>query len=158
MSNSSRLMERLDPERSLGPLNITGAATAGAYNRMVGHRMLILLVAGAWAGGSTAITLEQATTQAGGGEKALGMTRMWKKTTAGWVETAVASDTFAVDTANAMYAIEVDGADLDVNGGYCYVRALSATPGANDDYLTVIYLHGDLRYGSLIPDRVDAKV
>lgn len=157
MSNSSRLIERLDFERGFGPLNITGAATAGDWNRMVGHRMLIILQTGAWAGGASAITLEQATTAAGAGNKALGMTRMWKKTNGLFAEVAVASDTFDVDTANALYVIEVAADELDVDGNYAYVQAKSASPGANADNLSVLYLHGDLRYGSLLEDREDAK-
>ncbi len=158
MSISSRLIERCDPERAFGPLNITGAATAGAWNRMVGHRMLIVLQTGAWAGGSSAITLEQATAAAGTGNKALGMTRVWKKTNGLFSEVAVASNTFDVDTANALYVIEVQSDELDVNGNYAYVQVKSASPGANADYLSAYYHHGDLRYGSLLEDREDAKV
>lgn len=158
MSNSSRLIERCDPERAFGPLNITGAATDGAWNRMVGHRMLIELITGAWAGGASAITLEQATAVAGTGNKALAMTRMWKKTTGRFVETPVVANTFDVDTANAIYVIEVAADELDVNGNYAYVQVKSASPGANADHLTALYHHGDLRYGSLLEDREDAKV
>lgn len=157
MSISSKLVERLDVENAIRPQNITGAGADGDWIKFTGQRVLIELHTGAWAGGTSAVTLQQATSAAGAGAKALGMTRMWKKTTGLFAETAVASDTFDLDTANAVYLIEVDAAELDVDNDFAYLRVRAASPGANDDFLQGAYVIGDLRYGTLIEDREDAK-
>ena len=77
----------------------------------------------------TDVTLQQATTVAGGSEKPLGFTRMLANTdyAAGKVmtETAVTANTFSTPTVNSkqlLYIIEVKASDLDVNGGFDCIR------------------------------------
>lgn len=78
----------------------------------------------------SAITLKQATSVAGGGEKPLAFTKMYANIDTGaadvLAETAVVSNTFTTNNTNSknlMYAIEVKAEDLDVNGGFDCIRA-----------------------------------
>lgn len=135
---SAKLMERLIGENAGPPLDITGAGLDSDWLNMgVGTKALVLFMTGAWAGGTSAVTLEQATAAAGTGAKALAIVKGWKKTTAGWVAFAITSNTFDLDTANALYALEVSAAELDTNGGFAYLQAKAATPGTNADLLAI---------------------
>ena len=95
------------------PKNYTGAAATTKYVSLKDYRHLcIQIITGAWAGGTAAVTLSQATAVAGTGAKALGFTKQFNDvTTSGTlVETAVVSDTFTIGTANKLFVIEIDGA------------------------------------------------
>lgn len=152
--SGSRLISRLEVDEAIAPVNTTGAGQDGDWVKFTGQRMLIIVQAGAWAGGAAALTLQQATDNGGTGAKALAFTRRWTKTATGTpgsaaaklAETAVVSSTFDVDTARQVHVIEVDADRLDVNGGFSHLRVRTATPGANADLLSALYLQGDLRY------------
>jgi hypothetical protein len=77
----------------------------------------------------SAITLKQATTVAGAGEKALPFTRMLANIDTGasqtMVETAVVSNTFTTDATNSKnlrYIIDVDSESLDSANSFDCVR------------------------------------
>lgn len=157
----SRLIDRLQIEQGAVPINTTGAAVAGDYVSMKNFQKLLIIIAtGAWAGGTPAVTLKQATAVAGTGEKALGFTKRWSKASdAGtWTETDVASDTFNLPaTENMLHAIEVDAGDLDKNNGFDCVRVGIASPGVAADLIAVTYILGDPRESGL-NTLADAKV
>lgn len=98
-----------------------------------------VILSGAWAGGAAALTLQEASDVAGTGEQQLALANMYTNkaapTSPALVKTAVASDTFDVDTANAMWMVEVEAAEL--SEGFPVVRPALATPGANADLYTV---------------------
>lgn len=151
---SDRLLSGLDPVEAFGPLDITGAGADGDWVKFTGQRMIVALHCGAWAGGTSAVTLQQATSAAGAGAKTLGFTKRFLRAQGGLlVETAVAANTFNLDTANDLVLIEIDADQLDVNGDFAYVRVRAASPGANADLLEAAYWIGDLRYKGLIEDR-----
>jgi hypothetical protein len=66
------LVETRRIEAGCGPVNTTGAAVTGAYVSMKDfNHLTIIIQQGAWAGGTPAVTLKQATAIAGTGAKAL---------------------------------------------------------------------------------------
>ena len=160
---SRRIVERLLFEGAVAPVNITGAGADGDWVSMAHARRLgILLLTGAWAGGTSAVTLEQATSAAGAGAKALGLTEYFIKTGYGgasaFARTAVVSDTFNLSAASKVILIEVDAAQLDVNGGFSHVRVRAASPGANNDYLAIGYVWIDAREAGDPADLADPKL
>lgn len=108
----------------------------------------------------SAITLKQATTVAGGSEKALAFTKMYSNvdTAAADVlaEQAVVSNTFtmqAVNSKNAMYVLEVKAEDLDVNNGFDCVRL--GTGDATAQTVTVLYALFGAKFPTTIPAITD---
>ena len=102
-----------------------------------------------------AVTLLQATTVAGGSEKALAFSKMYAdiNTAVGdtLVETAVVSNTFTTDTTNAsnlLYVIEVQASDLDIDNGFDCLR-IDVASMANAVGAVIYVLHGT-RYSSPI--------
>lgn len=142
------------------PIDTTGAARTGDYYSLKDAQGIVFVICqGAWAGGTPAVTLKQATAVAGTGAKALGFTEKYSKVAlTGTVNvlTAVASDTFNLTaTANRIEMIEVSAADLDRAGGFDCVGLDVATPGANADLIAIIAIVYGLRYQgdpAILPD------
>lgn len=134
--------------------NWTGAASTGDSFSMMGYQhATIIIVTGAWAAGTAAVTLTQDTSvTATGSVKALAFTEMWTgcvlATDAVLTRTAVAANTFNLAAANTMYVIEVDAETLDRNTATKFdcVTLNVATPGANADIYGAIALLGQQRY------------
>jgi len=146
------------------PIDSTGAARTGDYYSLKDFQgVVFVIVQGAWAGGTPAVTLKQATAVAGTGAKALGFTEKYSKVgLTGTVNVlgAVTSDTFNLTaTANRIEMIEVSAADLDRANGYHCVGLDVASPGANADLLCVVALCYGPRYcgdpGALPDPKVD---
>jgi hypothetical protein len=136
------------------PKNYTGAAMADAYVSLKNYqRLTIIIHTGAWAGGTAAVTLKQATAVAGTGVKALAFTKQFNDVAASGtlVETAVVANTFNLDTADKEYIIEVDAESLDLANGFDCVTAAIATPGANADLYSVEYVLSGARYQQSTP-------
>lgn len=135
------------------PKNYTGAASTDKYVSMknYGH-LTILILTGAWAAGTAAVTLEQAKEVAGTNHQDLAFTKYYhdEAESGTLVETACV-DTFNLDTANKLYVIEVDAEDLDTNDDFDCVTVQIASPGANADFYGVIYVLSDPRYAQATP-------
>jgi len=122
------------------PANYTGAVCPSVELSMkLYDKVQFVIMTGAWAAGTAAVTLEQGTDIAFGTNKALGFTLMWTNNAAvaspQLVATAVVGNTFNVaNVANATYIIEVDADTLDQDGGFDCVRLAIASPGANADF------------------------
>lgn len=145
------LIERTNITAALAPNNYTGAAGAGDWASFQNyHKCLIVIQTGAWAGGTAAVTLDQATTAAGGSTKTLGFSRYYSKlnTAAAYTETAATSDTFDLSAANTIYAIDVKDDDLDVDNAFDFFQLDVASPGANDDFYSAIYIMYEPAYSS----------
>lgn len=104
----------------------------------------------------SAVALEQATAVAGTSSKALAFDTVRRNidTAAGDTLTAAAvtSDTFTTDSTNSkglMYVIEVDAADLDVDGGFDCVRVTLGDATAAT--ISATYVLWPARYGSATP-------
>lgn len=150
MSFNTRLIENYRFVWANEPKNYTGAAATAKWVSMKGYdRLLILIQTGAWAGGTAAVTLNQATAVAGTSSKALAFTKMWVNTAGApdtFTQTAVVSNTFNLDTANLMYLIEVVASDLDTANGFDCVSLAVASPGSNADFYGATYILGAARY------------
>ena len=142
------------------PIDTTGAARTGDYYSLKDAQGIVFIIAqGAWAGGTPAVTLKQATAVAGTGAKALGFTEKYSKVAlTGTVNvlTAVTSDTFNLAaTANRIEMIEVSAADLDRDNGFDCVGLDVASPGANADLICIATIIYGLRYSgdpAVLPD------
>ena len=125
------------------PIDTTGAGQTGDYVNLKHYRRCaIILQSGAWAGGTAAVTLNQATSAAGGSAKALAFTRYWlytALTSDDPVLTTVTSNTFNITAANKTHVIEVHVNDLDINNNFYWLNVATATPGANADLLVGNY-------------------
>lgn len=146
------------PIIAVPPKDITGAAQTGAWaNMKFWKKCEIVIIQGAWAGGTPAVTLSQATSAAGAGAKALSFDRYYQfdqDTGEGLTYTAVVSDTFNLPNGtNVVTVIPIRAADLDINNNFAYFRANVASPGANADLLTVLYIFSDARYEGQAPNQ-----
>ncbi len=126
------------------PLDTNAAAVTGDYVKMAHYaKLAIVIMQGAWAGGTPAVTVKQATSAAAAGEKALSFDRYWQGTALTvdtLTKTAVVSDTFNLPaTANTYTIIEIDSQDLDIANSFTYVRVGIASPGSNADLIAVMY-------------------
>lgn len=145
------LVENAAIEVGAVPIDTTGAAVTGDYVSMKGFdHLTIIIQQGAWAGGTPAVTLKQASDVSATGEKALSFSWRWTKvglTGTTYTKTAVTSDTFNLSaTANTINVIEVDASSLDVDGGFDCVRVAIASPGANADLICVTYILSEPRF------------
>jgi phosphohistidine swiveling domain-containing protein len=105
----------------------------------------------------SAITLHQATTVAGGSEKALAFTKAYRNIDVDAADALAAfdvtSNTFTTDTTNAknlLYVIEIDASELDTNNGFDCVRVGTGN-GANMVLSVVYILHGGRYQGATLP-------
>lgn len=149
--SAMRLVENAKIVVGAVPIDTTGAAVTGDYVSMKGYTHLtIVIMQGAWAGGTPAVTLKQATDVAATGEKALSFTKYWSGTALTddqYAATTVSSDTYNLAaTANKVNIIEVDASSLDVDNGFDCVRLGIASPGANADLIAVLYILTGARY------------
>lgn len=108
----------------------------------------------------SAISLKQATSVGGGGEKPLSFRKVYANVDTGagdlLTETAVSNDTFTTNNTNAknlMYVIEVKAEDLDVNGGFDCLRA--GTGDATAATLSVTYCLFGAKFPVSTPAIVD---
>jgi hypothetical protein len=136
------------------PKSYSGAAATKKWVSLKNYGQLtIVIITGAWAGGTAAVTVEQATAVAGTSNKALSFVDYWDdlSTSGTLAKKAASSNTFNLDTANKMYVIHVDDRMLDIAGGFDCVSIAVASPGANADFYGVAYILGDVRYQQATP-------
>lgn len=137
-----------------GSTNMTGTAMTAKYVSLKNYRHLTIIIhSGAWAGGTAAVSLLQASDVSATGAKALGFSYQWTGTVASGAltKTAVTSDTFNISVANTLHVIEVDSDTLDADNAFDCVTLVVATPGANNDYYNVDYILSDARYAEDVP-------
>jgi hypothetical protein len=139
------LVEILGLESALVPKDITGAAQTGTYISLKNYTgVTILITQGAWAGGTPAVTIDQATAVAGTGAKALTIKAYYQKaavTASTWAKTVVNGATFNLPaTASTVTAIDIDASELDASNDFDCLQVKVASPGANADLLSIQYL------------------
>jgi hypothetical protein len=135
-----RLTESVKSIQILEAKNYTGAAGADVYVSLKRYpRVRFTISTGAWAGGTAAVTLLQATAVAGTGAKALALTTYYDDlaTTGALAKKTAASNTFTIGAANKQFVIEVDARQLDLANGFNCVAVHIASPGANADLYAV---------------------
>ena len=145
---------------AIAPQNITGTAVDANYISMKGYdHCTIVINTGAWAGGTSAVTINRATDVSATSEDAGGVSfdYMWTNDGAtslsALTKTAVTADTFNLDTANAMYVIEIPAASIKGSSTteYDCIQLALATPGGNNDYVSATYVLWKGRYKSDVP-------
>ena len=144
----SRFTERNKIIGAAPPKDYNAAAMTAKYVSLkdYGH-LTIVIHSGAWAGGTAAVSLLQATDVSAGSAKALGMTYQYTGTAASGLltKTAVLLNTFNISVANTMHIIEIENTDLDASNGFDCVTLVIATPGANNDFYNVDYILSEPR-------------
>lgn len=139
------------------PIDTTGAAQNGLWVSMAKYnRATVIIAVGNQTTISTpAVTLEQATSSAGAGGKALSFD--WKVTSTAalsqsndtYTRAAVSSDTFnLVATDNMLYMIDIRDTQLDIANDFKYFRVAIASPGANACPICVLYVLYDADFCS----------
>jgi hypothetical protein len=136
---------------AIEPLNITGSAKDANYQSLKNSsHATIIINTGAWAGGTSAVTINQATAVAGTSEKALTFSDMYTNDgstgAAVLTKTTVSSNTFNLDTANSMYVIEVAADTLDADGDFDCIQLALASPGSNADFVSATYILSGTRH------------
>lgn len=116
---------------------------------------IVFLVNNATTVTGSAITVKQATTVAGGSEKAVAFTTAYRNLTAGagtsdtLASFDVSSNTFTTDSTNnvdAIYVIDIRASQLDVAGGFDCIRA--GIGDATAAVIGVLYLLYGQRYST----------
>lgn len=143
------------------PKDYTGAAATTEWVSLKGYQhCTFVVITGAWAGGTAAVTLNEATVVAGTDTQQLAFNYMWTNDAAATspllVETAVASDTFNLDTANSTYVIEVDASEL--SAGFDCLSVAIASPGANNDLYALFAILSKPRYSPAVGSQVSSVV
>ena len=153
MSANALFIENVKVVTGLAP--ILPSSSTPDYVSLKGHHKFtaIIVVDNAATVTGSAITLKQATDVAATAEKALAFATMHANidTAASdtLVLTTVTSDTFTtttVDNKNAIYVVEVEASDLDINGGFDCVRV--GTGNATAAVLSVTYILWPAKYGA----------
>ena len=135
------------PVWAAAPKNYTGAAMTAKYVSLKNYqRVFFVIQTGAWAGGTGAVTINEATDVSASDAQALSFSYQWNdvSTSGTMVRTAVTADTFNVGTANKIWIIPVEASML--SSGYDCVTLAIASPGANNDYYGVTYFMAGARY------------
>lgn len=148
------LVESMKFIRAADPKDYVSAAFAGYWVSMKLYKHLtIVITTGAWAAGTAAVTVEEATHIAGTANVALGFSFMWtdEAATGTLVKTAVTSNTFNLDTASKLYIIEIDAEDLTRSLSKDCVTVKVATPGANADLYCIDYILSGARFAMDTP-------
>ncbi len=128
------------------PANYSSTAATTEYICMKNvDRVRFIIQTGAWAAGTAAVTMKQATSD-GGSLAALAFTQYYTGTTETQTATTASSNTFNLAAANTKYIIEIKAADLTVASGYDWVAIAVASPGANADYYSIMAEVYDMRY------------
>jgi hypothetical protein len=156
------LVELMGFETAIAPKDINGVAQVGDWISLKHYSHVTIRIAqGAWAGGTPAVTLNQATDVTGTTNKPLSFTARWVKLglTPGstFGKLPVVNDTFTLpNTANNITILEINGDDLDVDNGFDCVSISIASPGAFSDFLGADYLLSGARFAQAVMP--DAKI
>jgi len=139
------------PAYAIVPANYSGTAETGPWASLANYNSVaILLGTGAWAGGTAAVTVVQATDVNGTSSKALTLSKptLWTglTTAAQLTSAAIVSSTFNLSAANTLYLFEVPARSLDIANGFNHISLNVASPGSNNDYYWAMYLFRQPRY------------
>ena len=156
MANAKHILDALSIEVDAVPISTINAAVVGDWHDMTGRSSIsFLIIQGAWAGGTPAVTLDEAKTVAGGSTKNLAFSEYWSMTGTAWARSAVTNPgettaTFNLTNApNILTLIHVPASLLDQANGFDCIQVNIADPGANADLICVLALSsGSNRYAS----------
>lgn len=157
-----RIIENCRIVPAFVPIDTTGAARAGDWvNLKFYRRCAVVILQGAWAGGTPAVTFEQATDASGSGAKTLAYTERWDGTALTddiLGRTAVSSNTSNLaNAANGFMVVEFHAQDLDIANGFTHLRVNVASPGSNADLIAGLYILADPAYAGK-PDTLPSTI
>lgn len=157
-----RIIENCRVVPAFVPIDSTGAAQTGDWVNMKHfRRCLVVIQQGAWAGGTPAVTFEQAQDNASTGAKELAYTERWDATALTddlLAKTTVSSNTSNLaNAANGLMVVEFHAQDLDIANGFTHLRVKVASPGANADLIAAWYLLADPAYAGK-PDTLPSAI
>lgn len=145
--DNARLVEFAKIIPAFGPLDTNGAAQNGPWVSMKNYRRCaIVLVSGAWAGGTIAVTLEQAQDATGTGAEALSFDRYYQVfNVADTPEdaasmTTVVNGTYNFGGAHLAHVIEVRAGDMDLDNHFNFLRLQTGSPGAFSALIAAYYM------------------
>jgi hypothetical protein len=156
-----RLIEQMQIVAGFGPVDMQTAANDGDWVSLknYNHVAVVLFKAAGTAGDDPTLTLEQATGVAGTGAKALTFTTIHTKqgtltsvgtfTKVTQAAAATYTDATSAEVA-AIWVVEFDAQDLDVEGGFDCIRARVADVGGNAQLGCLFYLLSEPRYSQAI--------
>ena len=164
------MLDLMQIAMGFAPVNLAAGANNSDWVLLQRYRRIaILFFKAAAASGSEdpTITLLQAQDNAGTGSKALNIPdgRSWTKTDADL--TTIGTFTAGAPSGNtltvapsaqkqAIWMIEIDAADLDVNNGFCAVQANVADTGSVAQLGSLIYLLAEPRLAKSLGDNPSA--
>ena len=148
---TTKMVESLGIEMVAVPVDAAAGAQASDWvNCKFYGCVAFVILQGAWAAGTPAMTLNQATSSAGAGSKPVAFTRRWSKVALGsavFTETAVVNNTFNLAAAaNSVTVVEVNAEDLDTTNGFTYVQVAAGAGSAGVNLLAVLAILGGARY------------
>lgn len=156
-----RLTEIAQIAEGFLPVDMAAAANNGDYVSVANFKHIAVVHFGAVgaAGEPPTLTIQQATSAAGGGVKALNFTRVDVKQAATNLQgtaqfttvTQAAGNTYTSasngDKAR-LWVVEFDADELDVDNGFKFIRATIADVGATAQLGCVLYILTEPRYAS----------
>lgn len=162
MSNfNHEFLEVADIVPAFVPVDMQSGANNGIWVALknVTRLVCVLFKAAGTAGDNPVFTLQQATSNAGAGAKALTFTRARTKigpiaSTPQWsVATQSAANTYTPTSAanQAMIAVEIQPTDLDLANGYAFVQLSIPDTGTNAQLGSAFYIAYGLRYAQGTP-------
>ena len=129
------------------PKDYTGAACAAEWINLKNcEKVTWVIQTGAWAAGTAAVTLKQATSD-GGSSAAVTFTKYWTVAGETVTENTATSNTINLAAASTMYVVEIDAPKITTNSNYDWVKIAIASPGANADFYSVTAIASNLKYG-----------
>lgn len=163
---SERFFQEANIVSAFVPVDMQTAANEGDWVSLANYgRCVAVLFKGAGTAGQDPVfTLEQATSAAGGSSKALTFTRIYSKVgtqtgIAAWTRTTQAAAGTYTDAASAeaeaIIAVEVNAADLDVDNGFDFIRLTIPDVGGAAQLGCAFYLMLDPRdAGATMPSAI----
>ena len=151
-----RLLEQITIVEGVPPVDLQDGANTGDYVSLKHYRKVIVIFRSGLgtAADDPTLTIQQATSVAGGSVKALNFTTIYRKqaatslaSTGQWTKTTqTAANTYTNGTSaeeDVMWAVEFDADELDVANGFDCIRATVADVGGNAQPGSLDYILGE---------------
>lgn len=163
------ILEQMQIVESFPVVDLQAGANTGDWVNLANfkHAAVVFGSGVGTAGDDPTLTLQQATSAAGAGAKALNFTTIFRKQAAtslagvaAWTRTTqAAANTYTNATSaeeDALWVVEFDTDQLDADGGFCFVQASVADVGNNAQPGFCLWLLSEPRYPAAPENAVSA--
>ena len=154
-----QLIENKWPMFGIPPADHKGGAPPTPYVSMKGYNSLMFVIQTGASDGFPAVVVNEATDVAGTGAQQLGFYEYWTNeaniASANMVRTVCAS-TFNLNTANALYVVEIIADTLTLNSGFDCISMTIGPSGKFGLFFAVVLIGNQVRYQG--EDAIDAFV